>query len=147
MLIWAFKNNGEKKVAIKDAINKSSHQHLEQNIDHSINNHGKASGKLSDEVSKPTKNFSETQKEAQKIAPLYQPLPDIPEDLRYDFFSSKIVAKFFIDKNGRVYEVELIKPSSIPKLNFLLKKSLLKWQFPAQNAEYFQIINVKFSVD
>ena len=83
---------------------------------------------------------------AQKVQILSRPLPEIPEDLRYEAFSSEIIAKFFIAKNGEVKEVKLIQPSRNPRLNFLLLKSLQKWKFTASNSETSEIINVKFTV-
>lgn len=129
----SFLTKNSKNFLINDSKNKKiNHHHIDN-----INNHQENTP----ENIEPTQDFS-----SQKIAPLYQPLPEIPEELRYDFLNSQIIAKFFIDENGKVYEVLLIKPSDLPRLNFLLKKSLLKWQFPAKNQSYFQIITVDFSV-
>ncbi len=83
---------------------------------------------------------------SQKIAPIYQPLPEIPDDLRYEAFNTKAVARFFVLKNGEVFEVKLAKPSASPKLNHLLLKSLRKWKFPKNEKGFVQEITVTFKV-
>jgi len=85
--------------------------------------------------------------EAKKIAPLFQPLPEIPLDMRNEAFSAKIIAKFYIEKDGSVSDVELLEISHNPRLNLLLLKSLKKWRFEASNQALTQIINVKFEVN
>ena len=128
----SFIKSQSNSLPINDASNKANdHQHVDN-----INNH----------ENNPDNQPKNDNLSSQKIAPIYQPLPEIPEDLRYNFLNSQIIAKFFIDDNGNVYDIDFIEPSKIPKLNFLLKKSLLKWQFPAKNKKYFQIITVKFIV-
>lgn len=84
---------------------------------------------------------------SQKIAPIYQPLPEIPDELRYEAFNSKVSARFFVLKNGAVANVELIKPSNNPKLNHLLLKSLREWKFPANSSGFIQEVNVTFKVE
>ena len=85
--------------------------------------------------------------DAKKIAPLFQPLPEIPLDMRSEFFSTKIIAKFYIKKDGSVSAVELLEISHNPRLNLLLLKSLKKWRFEPSNQDFEQIINVKFAVE
>jgi outer membrane biosynthesis protein TonB len=85
--------------------------------------------------------------EAKKIAPLFQPLPEIPLDMRNEAFSAKIIAKFYIEKDGSVSDVELLEISHNPRLNLLLLKSLKKWRFESSNQALTQIINVKFVVN
>jgi len=85
--------------------------------------------------------------EAKKISPLYQPLPEIPLEMRNEAFSTKIIAKFYIEKDGSVSNVELIEISHNPRLNLLLLKSLKKWRFEPSNQSLTQIINVKFEVN
>lgn len=85
--------------------------------------------------------------EAKKIAPLFQPLPEIPLDMRNEAFSAKIIAKFYIEKDGSVSDVELLEISHNPRLNLLLLKSLKKWRFEASNQALTQVINVKFEVE
>jgi outer membrane biosynthesis protein TonB len=85
--------------------------------------------------------------EAKKISPLFQPLPEIPLDMRNEAFSAKIIAKFYIEKDGSVSDVELLEISHNPRLNLLLLKSLKKWRFEASNQALTQIINVKFVVN
>jgi hypothetical protein len=131
----SFLPKNSKNFLINDSQNKKiNHRHVDN-----INNH------LANDKNdlKPTNQDLSSQ----KIVPLHQPLPEIPDELRYDFLNSQIIAKFYIDENGMVYDVSLIQASSVPKLNFLLKKSLLKWQFPAKNQTYHQIIIVNFLVN
>ena len=124
---------GEQKLNVEDSFNKkASHQHLKNSKDKPI---------------KDKNQNSLINLNSQKISPLYQPLPEIPEDLRYQIFSSNITAKFFIDEEGSVYEVELINPSNIPKLNVLLTKALMRWKFPKKSEKFQQIINVEFVVE
>jgi TonB family protein len=90
---------------------------------------------------------SQNNLDAKKIAPLYQPLPEIPFDMRNEAFSAKIIAKFYIEKDGSVSNVELLEISHNPRLNLLLLKSLKKWRFEPSNQALTQIINVKFKVE
>jgi outer membrane biosynthesis protein TonB len=90
---------------------------------------------------------SQNNLDAKKIAPLFQPLPEIPLDMRSEFFSTKIIAKFYIEKDGSVSNVELLEVSHNPRLNLLLLKSLKKWHFEPSNQALTQIINVKFAVE
>lgn len=78
---------------------------------------------------------------------IYQPLPEIPEDLRYEAFNTEALARFYISKQGVVTKVELIKPCNNPKLNYLLIKSLYMWRFEAGDTEILQDIAVRFKVD
>lgn len=127
----AFQDKHQNNIKISDSINSTiDHQHFD-NIKAPNDQHEALADNIAD---------------SQKIAPLYQPLPDIPEDLRFEVFSINILAKFYINQNGHVDKVELINPANIPQLNFLLTKSLLKWQFPARTQNYTQTIEVKFAV-
>jgi len=78
--------------------------------------------------------------------PLYQPLPEIPDDLRYEAMQTSALAKFYIDDNGMVKKVELLKPSNSVKLNYLLLKSLKQWRFPPRNQSTTLEININFEV-
>jgi len=80
------------------------------------------------------------------LKPTFHPLPQIPEDLRDEAFSSKALARFYISADGNVLNVELIKPCADPRLNVLLLKTLQKWKFPAINSNTTQDISVTFSV-
>ena len=82
-----------------------------------------------------------------KIPPIFQPLPEIPEELRFEAFQSKAVARFYVDKAGNVVRVELVKPCNNPKLNQLLLKSLKKWKFEATRTGFVQEITVTFLVE
>jgi hypothetical protein len=83
----------------------------------------------------------------QKITPVYQPLPEIPYDLRFEAFNSYSIARFYIKTSGDVEKVELIKPCNNPKLNWLLLQSLKKWKFPQNNQQSTQEIKVSFKVE
>lgn len=84
---------------------------------------------------------------AEKFAPVFNPLPQIPNDLRDEVFESVAVARFFIDAAGSVARVELIKPCANPRLNNLLLKSLKSWRFSATAANSTQDIRVSFKVE
>jgi len=65
---------------------------------------------------------------------LYQPLPEIPEDLRRRAIDLVAVARFHVSANGSA-EVELIEPTPDPNLNRALMETLRKWRFfPAMEA-------------
>jgi protein TonB len=83
---------------------------------------------------------------SQKIAPLFSPLPQIPDDLRSEAFSSEAIARFHIAADGLVVEVEMIKPAANPRLNHLLLRSLKNWKFAPTSAAFTQEIHVRFSV-
>lgn len=84
---------------------------------------------------------------SQKLAPLHQPLPQIPDDLRYEAFNSFAIARFHIDEQGSVVRVELVKPCNNPKLNQLLLKSLKEWKFQPSKIATTQDIRVNFKVE
>ena len=84
--------------------------------------------------------------EATNLAPVFNPLPQIPDDLRYEAFSSKATARFHINAEGEVDNVELVRPCANPRLNVLLIKSLQKWKFVATGKNRIQEINVNFSI-
>jgi periplasmic protein TonB len=80
-----------------------------------------------------------------------QPLPALPDDLREQAFQTVATARFMIHADGSV-DVELIKPTSSPRLNQILLEALHRWRFfPAlQNGhpvESQQDIRVHFNVD
>lgn len=83
---------------------------------------------------------------AKNLDPTFHPLPEIPDDLRDEAFSSRAVARFYIGENGEVTKVELIQPCSNPRLNVLLLKSLQKWKFPRDSSSKIQDISVTFLV-
>ncbi len=95
--------------------------------------HEKSSQDSSDAVSK-------------KIEPIYNPLPQIPDDLRQEAFESSAVARFYIASDGTVSKVDLIKPCANPRLNHLLLKSLKNWKFSSSSIDSTQEIRVNFSV-
>lgn len=82
-----------------------------------------------------------------KVAPIFNPLPEIPEELRGEVFSSVAVARFHIDAAGNVARVELVQPCSDPRLNNLLLKTLKNWRFPTEAANSTQDIRVSFKVE
>ncbi len=104
----------------------------------------------SDKISKAEKKNTTTNASEKAIAtntkPLYQILPEIPDDMRYEAMKSQAIARFYIDKNGSVNKVELLKPTNVPKLNYLLLKSLKQWQFSPSNQSLTQDIKIDFEV-
>ncbi|NBV06919.1 MAG: energy transducer TonB [Proteobacteria bacterium] len=82
-----------------------------------------------------------------KVKLVANPLPEIPQDLRTEAFESSAIARFYIDANGQVTKVELIKPCANPRLNNLLLKSLRKWEFSKNSTSSIQDIRVKFKVE
>lgn len=85
--------------------------------------------------------------EAQKTPPIYQPLPEIPDDLRFDAFNSYAIARFHIAKDGSVERVELVRACSNPRLNQLLLKTLKNWRFNPNSKTSTQDIRVTFKVE
>jgi protein TonB len=80
-----------------------------------------------------------------------QPLPELPDDLREQAYQTVATARFAIHVDGSV-EVDLIKPTSNPRLNQILLETLRKWRFfPAMQAghpvESRQDIRVHFNVN
>jgi protein TonB len=59
---------------------------------------------------------------------IYQPIPQIPDELRQDALSAAAVARFHVAIDGTT-TVELIKPTPNPKLNRLLLSTLKNWKF------------------
>jgi protein TonB len=79
-----------------------------------------------------------------------QPLPELPDDLRDQTYQTVATARFAIHVDGSV-DVELVKPTSNPRLNQILLETLRKWRFfPAMQAghpvESRQDIRVHFNV-
>ncbi len=77
---------------------------------------------------------------------LHQPLPNIPQDLRYDLLDEIIVANFIIDENGKPLKINLISPSKNLKLNSLLHEKLQEWIFSTSNKITSQNVEVNFIV-
>lgn len=80
-----------------------------------------------------------------------QPLPELPDDLREQAYQTVATARFAIHVDGSV-DVELIKPTSNPRLNQILLETLRKWRFfPAMQTghpvESRQDIRVHFNVN
>jgi protein TonB len=80
-----------------------------------------------------------------------QPLPALPDDLREQSYQTVATARFTIHVDGSV-DVELIKPTSNPRLNQILLEALHQWRFfPALQSghpvESRQDIRVHFNVD
>jgi protein TonB len=59
---------------------------------------------------------------------LYQPKPEIPEELRHHRLDLVAVARFQVAANGSV-QVELVEPTPEPLLNRTLLDTLKKWRF------------------
>ncbi len=62
---------------------------------------------------------------AQAIA---RPMPQIPDDLRYEAISASALARFHVAADGTA-TVELVKPTPNPRLNRLLLDTLKNWRF------------------
>jgi periplasmic protein TonB len=80
-----------------------------------------------------------------------QPLPELPDDLREEGYQLVAVARFLIHVDG-TFDVELIKPTSIPRLNQILIATLHQWRFaPATESghpvESRQDVRVHFNVN
>lgn len=84
---------------------------------------------------------------ARRAVATFQPLPTIPEELRYEALKTQAKARLFVNANGEVTTVEFIKPSNEPKLNHLLERSLRKWKFKPGTISFIQDINVTFKVE
>jgi periplasmic protein TonB len=59
---------------------------------------------------------------------LSQPLPVLPDDLREDAYRAEAIARFDVHADGSI-DVELIKPTSNPRLNQILLETLHRWRF------------------
>jgi protein TonB len=59
---------------------------------------------------------------------IVKPLPQIPDDLRREAFSSSVRVRFRVAADGSV-EVELTQPSQNVRLNRIVLDSLKKWRF------------------
>jgi protein TonB len=59
---------------------------------------------------------------------IYAPMPKIPDDLREDPLTTVAIAAFKVDVDGSA-QVTLVKPTSIPRLNYLLLSTLKQWRF------------------
>jgi protein TonB len=59
---------------------------------------------------------------------IIRPMPQIPDDLREEAFSSIALARFHVAADGSA-EVELARPTPNPRLNRILLDSLKKWRF------------------
>ncbi|WP_240324425.1 energy transducer TonB [Trinickia diaoshuihuensis] len=59
---------------------------------------------------------------------LSQPLPTLPDDLREQAYQAVALARFVIHADA-TFDVELIKPTSYPRLNAILLDALRKWRF------------------
>jgi len=92
-------------------------------------------------------HYQENKKSQQaKAKILYRPLPKIPYDLRREAFKTRAIARFYVNKDGSVNKLELIKASNNPRLNFLLIKQLKKWKFEEKGKDFTQDVKVSFQV-
>ena len=137
------------------AQHEKSKSKMEQEKDlQKISDQKNADKKSQEEKLEPNEAKSDKEEEgeskkitAQKLPPVFQPLPEIPDELRFEAFHSKAVARFYIDAAGNVVRVELIKPCNNPKLNQLLLKSLKRWKFASSRTGVTQDIAVTFKVE
>ncbi|TDG21875.1 energy transducer TonB [Paraburkholderia silviterrae] len=82
---------------------------------------------------------------------LAQPLPELPDDLREQGYQAVAVARFAVHADG-TFDVELLKPTQIPRLNQILLTTLRQWRFfPAMEnghpVESHQDVRVHFNVN
>lgn len=82
---------------------------------------------------------------------LAQPLPELPDDLREEGYQATAVARFAVHADGS-FDVELVKPTQIPRLNQILLATLRQWRFfPAMEdghpVESHQDVRVHFNVN
>ncbi len=103
-----------------------------------------ATSQAKDSVSEFSNSDSARNFEAKII---HNPLPKIPDELRYEAFQSEALARFYIAASGEVMNVELVQPCANPKLNYLLLKTLRQWKFSSQSADSKQEIKIKFKVE
>ena len=59
---------------------------------------------------------------------IYQPLPQIPEELRRRTIEMVAVARFRVAAHGGA-QVELTQPTSDPEVNRVVLESLKRWRF------------------
>ena len=59
---------------------------------------------------------------------IYQPLPQIPDDLRDEAISAIAMARFHINTDGTA-SVELLKPTQNPRINQIILNTLKTWKF------------------
>ena len=59
---------------------------------------------------------------------IYAPMPAIPDDLRENALNTVAIAAFKVAVDGSA-QVTLVKPTSIPRLNYLLLSTLKEWRF------------------
>lgn len=59
---------------------------------------------------------------------IYAPMPTIPDDLREDALNTVAVAAFKVAVDGSA-QVTLVKPTPLPRLNYLLLSTLKEWRF------------------
>ncbi len=85
------------------------------------------------------------------IKPIFQPLPNIPDELRERAFHSDAIVRFHIAADGSVTKVELIKPSFNNRLDEMLLRSLRRWKFSAASSGEVKVsiqdIRVRFLVE
>ena len=80
---------------------------------------------------------------------LYQPKPKLPEDLRDETIHTVLVARFHINPDGSA-TVELIQPTSNPRINQSFLNTLKTWRFfPAIQAgkPVASVQDVKVAID
>jgi len=80
-----------------------------------------------------------------------QPLPTLPDDLREEGYQAVAVARFLIHTDG-TFDIDLVRPTSNPRLNQILLDALHRWRFfPAMEngrpVESRQDVRVHFNVD
>jgi outer membrane biosynthesis protein TonB len=132
------KTNQQAQQNRKEHHKDSDNHHQEQHRDEKNGTH---EAKLAAES-----QHSSHQHEATKAEPIYKPLPEIPQELRYEAFNCQVVARFHIKTDGSA-TAELAQPCENPQLNYLLLKSLKQWRFEPSSSARTSEIKVNFRVE
>ncbi|MES2365497.1 MAG: energy transducer TonB [Pseudomonadota bacterium] len=97
----------------------------------------------------PSSGSSQTGTQQMGARALYQPKPKLPEDLRDETIHTVLVARFHIKPDGSAI-VELIQPSSNPRINQGFLNTLKTWRFfPAiqDGKPVASVLDVKLPID
>jgi hypothetical protein len=78
---------------------------------------------------------------------LYYQLPEITKELRKNELNLAVIAEFILNQDGSVKKVSLLKMTSDPKMNFLLKKNLEKWRFKSSQLDSKKKVSINLRVN
>lgn len=103
---------------------------VEQPLDRTSEPPPKANSQLAPPPSPPpvTPPITSTATAHMGAKAIYQPLPQIPDDLRDEAISTIAMARFHINPDGTA-SVELIKPTQNPRINQIILNTLKTWKF------------------